>query len=272
MQHILPFTVIGILLLAAVVSLATLARTRQTRRKMAPLPRLNAASIASRIGASLDGLPQDDPEEAAEAEQARREEAAAAGRRSRRLAATAFLAILLAVAVGVGDAALPGLLPPEPTPEPTLAPTPELTPSPSPSPAPTASPTVQPTATPEITPSPTPSPTPTPVITPKPTAAPTPKPTAAPAKPKPDLQTVLCVGHNLVLDASQSTGATKFAFSVAGIGTVRGTSPDPVFQWNYLGNGKGPGDTVSITLTVTGPGGTAKKTKAVLLTTVTCGP
>ena len=264
MQHILPFAVIGILLLAAVVSLATLARTRQTRRKMAPLPRLNAASIASRIGASLDGLPQDDPEEAAEAEEARREEAAAAGRRSRRLAATAFLAILLAVAVGVGDAALPGLLPPEPTPEPTLAPTPELTPSPSPSTAPTASPTVQPTATPEITPSPTPSPTPTPVITPKPTQKPTPKPTAAPAKPHALLLTDNCVGASLYLDGSQSTGTIRTWKLTVGTTTIY-NGPSPYKQWDYQAAGFTQNSVVTIKLTVTGPGGSGFQSRTVTL-------
>ncbi len=257
MQHILPFSVIGILLLVAVLSLATLARNRRVRQRMAPLPRLNAASIASRIGASVEGLPANDPEEAAEAEQARMAEAQAARARSRRLVITALVAILLALVVGIGDTVLPGLLPPPPTPEPTLAPTPSPSPSPTPTakPTPTPSPTPEPTPTLEPTPSPTPSPTPTPVITPKPTPQPTPRPTAPPARPVAQLNAYNCGGGSggrQLLDANGSERAKTYKFYVGN--TLLKTQSSPTYSWYFL-DLYPKGSVVTIKVVVIGAGG-----------------
>jgi hypothetical protein len=278
MPHILPIAAILLLLLVAVVSLVTLAKTRQARRKMAPLPRLNAVSIATRIGASVAGLPLNDPEEAAEAEQARRDELSAASRRQRRLVITALVAILLAMAVGIGDTVLPGLLPPPPpTPAPTAAPTPSPSPTPKPTPRPTPTPSPSPTPSPEPTPEPTPTlaPTPTPAPTPKPTPrptprptpAPTPKPTPPPAKPRAVLTTTGCNGLRLVLDSSQSTGGKTYKFTVGAITLSNG--PSTVVQWDYLNSGYNHNDVVTIKLTVTGIGGSASKTGQF---TLNCGP
>ena len=128
-----------------------------------------------------------------------------------------------------------------PTPIPVLSPTPTLTPEPTPTP----------------TPEPTPTPTPTPVPTPEPTPTPMPTPTPTPIPPPPQADFVgsrtVCNGSCTISFSDLSTGeitSWSWDFGDGQTSTLQNPSHD------YIHNGL-----YTVTLTITGPGGTDVETK-----------